>query len=198
MEVRPSGPALIIVDVQRDFCPGGLLAVKDGDKVIPTLNKVIEAFVRSRLPVFFTRDWHPPDHVSFKAQGGDWPPHCVKGTHGAEFHPGLRIPPGATIISKADRPGFEAYSAFQGTNLEGRLKALAVDEVYVGGLATDYCVKQSTLDALRAGFRVNVMKDCVMAIDAEPGDGARALRSISAEGARLMTAEAAIERITKT
>jgi len=190
--------ALIVVDVQRDFCPGGALAVKNGDRVVPRLNKVVEAFDKSGLPVFFTRDWHPSNHISFVGQGGRWPPHCVQGTRGAEFHPGLRIPHGATIISKGDKPRFEAYSGFQGTDLEERLKALDVDEVLIGGLTTDYCVKESSLDALRAGFAVDVLEDCVMPVNVRPGDGARALREMQKEGAKLTTSKTAIKRAAGT
>lgn len=188
-------PALLVVDVQRDFCPGGSLAVKDGDEVVAPLNKTIAAFERLDFPVFFTRDWHPRNHISFAAQGGPWPPHCVRGTPGADFQPGLIIPRGAVVISKGDRPSTEAYSGFQGTDLEARLKKRDVDEVYVGGLATDYCVKESVLDARRAGFRVNLLKDCVRAVEAKAGDGSRAMEEMKAAGVVLTTAMAAAERL---
>lgn len=168
--------------------------MKNGDRVVPRLNRVVEAFDKSDLPVFFTRDWHPPNHISFVSQGGPWPPHCVQGSRGAEFHPSLRIPQSATIISKGDKPRFEAYSGFTGTDLEERLKALDVDEVLIGGLTTDYCVKESSLEALRAGFAVNVLEDCVMPVNVRPGDGARALREMRKEGAKLATSRTAIKR----
>jgi nicotinamidase/pyrazinamidase len=184
-----------VVDVQRDFCPGGALAVKDGDRVVPRLDKVIEAFDRAGLPIIFTRDWHPADHVSFRSQGGIWPPHCVQNSLGAEFHPDLEVPQSSTIISKGDKPKLEAYSGFQGTDLEKRLRALGVDEVFIGGLATDYCVKETSLDALRAGLSVKVMEDCIMAVNVRPGDGAVALRAIQEQGAKIVTSDAAIKRV---
>ncbi len=186
--------ALLVVDVQNDFCPGGSLAVKHGDWVVPKLNRVIEAFQKARLPIFYTRDWHPRDHMSFKSQGGIWPVHCVMGTAGAEFHPDLLVPPGSVIISKATDPHFEAYSSFQGTDLEKQLKDRRVREVFLGGLTTDYCVKESSLDALRAGFKVNVLKDCVKGVNLQRNDASRALRTVSEGGAKLMTSQEAIRR----
>ena len=190
--------ALIVVDVQLDFCPGGALAVRYGDQVVPRLNKIIGVFEGSGLPVFFTRDWHPPDHVSFRSQGGPWPPHCVQGSLGAKFHPGLRFPRDAKVISKGDRPSKEAYSGFQGTDLRAQLKKLGADELLVGGLATDYCVKGTTLDALRAGLSVEVLKDCVRPVDVRPGDGARALAEMQKAGARLTTSSKAANRLAST
>ena len=188
-------PALIVVDVQIDFCPGGALAVGYGDQVVPRLNKVIRAFEGSGLPVFFTRDWHPPDHISFRSQGGPWPPHCVQGSPGAGFHPGLHVPRGAEIISKGDAPSREAYSGFQGTDLEARQKKLGVDALFIGGLATDYCVKEPVLDAFGAGFSVEVLKDCARPVDVKPGDGARALAEVQRAGARLTTSSRAADRL---
>jgi nicotinamidase/pyrazinamidase len=184
-----------VIDVQRDFCPGGALAVKDGDKVVPRLDKVIEAFERAGLPIFFTRDWHPANHISFRSQGGIWPPHCVQNTLGAEFHQDLKVPQGATVISKGDKPKLEAYSGFQATDLEKRLKAKGVDEVFIGGLATDYCVKESSLDALRAGFAVELMQDCVMPVNVRPGDGDEALRAIRKQGAKIVNSDGVIKRV---
>ena len=167
----------------------------DGDKIIPRLNKVIEAFSKSNRPIFFTRDWHPSDHISFKHQGGIWPPHCIQGTRGAEFHPDLEMPQGATIISKGDKPRLEAYSGFQGTDLGKRLRLLGVEEVFIGGLTTDYCVKESTKDALHAGLAVKVLEDCMMAVEVRPGDGARALGEMQRAGARLATSRDAINDV---
>lgn len=150
------------------------------------------------MPVFFTRDWHPSNHISFKNQGGVWPPHCVQGTRGAEFHPGLRIPPGSVIISKGDKPTAEAYSGFQGTDLELRLRRMGVDEVFLGGLTTDYCVRESVIDARRAGFQVDVLEDCVRAVDAKPGDGAKALADMRKAGAKLTTSFVVVERMAST
>lgn len=192
----PTGSALIVVDVQRDFCPGGALPAKEGDKVVPGLNRVIKAFDEAGLPIFFTRDWHPPDHRSFASQDGRWPPHCVQGSEGAKFHPGLNIPPKAQVVSKGTDPAAEAYSGFQGTDLEWRLKTYGVTRIFVGGLATDYCVKETSLDARRAGFEVFVLKDCVRAVDAQKGDGARALIEIRKAGAKLTTSSSAIYRLS--
>lgn len=188
--------ALVIVDVQNDFCPGGALAVMGGDEVVLGLNKVTRAFVKAGLPTFFTRDWHPASHMSFKAQGGIWPPHCVQGTFGAEFHPKLEVPESAIIISKGDDPNREAYSGFQGTDLEMRLKQLGVQKIILGGLTTDYCVKESSLDAMNAGFKVDVLEDCVRGVNLHPKDAADALKKIISKGARMTTSSAAAKAAT--
>ena len=184
--------------MQVDFCPGGALAVKEGDRVVSGLNRVIEAFEHSDLPIFFTRDWHPADHISFRSRGGTWPPHCVQGTPGAEFHPDLRIPAIADIISKGSSRDAEAYSGFQGTDLEERLKRLRVDMIYLGGLTTDYCVRESALDARKAGFSVTVIEDCVRAVDAKPGDGDGALADIRRAGAKLATSSEVVRQMAST
>lgn len=160
--------------------------------MVPRLNEVIRAFEGAKLPILLTRDWHPPNHISFKARGGPWPPHCVRGTKGAEFHPDLTIPQDATIISKGDRPDAEAYSGFQGTNLGAQLLARGVKEIIIGGLTTDYCVRESTLDALKLGLRVEVLKDCIRGVDVHPGDSERALAEIVEKGAKLATSTEAI------
>jgi nicotinamidase/pyrazinamidase len=188
---------LLVVDVQNDFCPGGALAVKGGDKVVPRLNKTIAAFTRAGLPIFFTRDWHPPNHISFRDQGGIWPPHCIQGTIGANFHQNLVVPREAIIISKGDKPSIEAYSGFQGTDLERHLKNAGVVEIFLGGLATDYCVKESCLDALQAGFDVNVLRDCVMAVNVKPGDGTRALKQMRGAGAKIKKSQTEIKRLRR-
>jgi nicotinamidase/pyrazinamidase len=159
---------------------------------VPKLNEVIEAFEKANLPIFFTRDWHPPNHCSFKSQGGIWPPHCVMGTTGAEFHHYLKIPPGSTIISKGSDPRLEAYSSFQGTDLAEQLKRHHVKELFLGGLTTDYCVKESSFDAIQCGFTVNVIKDCVKGVNLRRNDSTLALRAIAQEGARLVTSTEAI------
>jgi nicotinamidase/pyrazinamidase len=188
----------LVVDVQRDFCPGGALAVKEGDEVVPGLNRVISAFEQSGLPVCFTRDWHPADHISFKSRGGVWPPHCVQGTPGAEFHPGLRIPTTAVIVSKGSSRDAEAYSGFQGTDLRERLRNLGVDRVFLGGLATDYCVRESALDARRAGFSVTVLKDCTRAVNVRPGDGERAFAAMRRAGARFESSSELVKQLAST
>lgn len=178
-----SGDALIVVDVQCDFLPDGALGVPAGDEVIAPLNRAIEAFTRAGLPVFCSRDWHPPDHCSFKAQGGPWPPHCVAGTGGAEFAPGLRVPPQAAVVSKATTAERDAYSAFEDTGLAAQLRAAGIRRVFVGGLATDYCVRATVLDARRHGLAAVVLRDSVRAVDVRPGDGERAVLEMQAAGA---------------
>lgn len=178
-----AGDALIVEDVQNDFLPGGSLAVPGGDEVIPVLNEYLALFVARGLPVFAARDWHPADHCSFRAQGGPWPPHCVAGTPGAQFAPALRLPPQARIVSKAYSAGAEAYSSFEGTDLAEQLRALEVKRVFVGGLATDYCVLNTVMDALRRGFATVLLRDAVRAVDVAPGDGERAIGQMADAGA---------------
>jgi nicotinamidase/pyrazinamidase len=175
--------ALVVVDIQNDFCPGGALPVVDGDKVVPVLNKYVERFTKARAPILFTRDWHPPDHSSFKAQGGPWPPHCVQNSEGAQFHAGLLIPPEGEIVSKADKKD-EAYSFFQGTDLAQKLKERGIKRLLVGGLATDYCVKETVLDGLSYGFEVFVLDDASKGVNVKPDDSDNALRMMVSKGAK--------------
>ena len=177
------GDALIVVDVQRDFLPGGSLGVPDGDAVVPVINAYAEKFTSAQLPVAATRDWHPADHCSFAAQGGPWPPHCVRDTAGAEFADGLRLPARVSLISKATRSEADAYSGFDGTELAARLREAGVRRVFVGGLATDYCVLATVRDALAAGFEVAVLTDAVRAVNVDPGDGDKALAEMRELGA---------------
>ncbi len=181
------GDALIVVDVQRDFLPGGSLAVPCGDAVIPILNQYAREFSRRRLPVFATRDWHPQDHCSFAARGGRWPPHCVAGTPGADFPATLVLPPETEVVSKGMSPGADAYSGFEGTHLATRLAELGCKRLFIGGLATDYCVRATVRDALAAGFEVVILEDAVRAVDVKPGDGQRALAELAAQGAERLT-----------
>lgn len=181
---RPGvGDALIIVDVQNDFLPGGALAVPEGDRVVAPLIQLAARFAELGLPVFATRDWHPQDHCSFAAQGGPWPPHCVAGTEGAAFAPGLRLPDTAVVVSKATEAASDAYSGFQGTTLGVQLAQLGVKRVFVGGLATDYCVLNTVSDALAGGLEVVLLADAIRAVDVNPGDGDRALAAMLAAGA---------------
>lgn len=177
------GDALLVVDVQKDFLPGGALAVPEGDAVIPPLNEAICAFSEAGLPIFATRDWHPPDHCSFLEQGGLWPLHCVGGTSGAAFPKSLKLPAAVVVISKADDPASEAYSAFSGTDLAELLSDRRVGRVFLGGLATDYCVLRTVLDARAVGLDVVVLDDAVRAVDVESGDGDRAVARMRAAGA---------------
>ena len=178
--------ALVVVDMQVDFCPGGALPVHKGDKVIPVLNEYIRKFTAAGAPIIFTRDWHPSDHSSFKSQGGPWPPHCVQNTEGAKFHPSLKIPRGAEIVSKADKKD-EAYSFFQGTDLAKRLHERGIKTLFVGGLATDYCVKETILDGLREDFQVYHLDDASRGVEVNPGDSERALQDITAKGCKRIT-----------
>ena len=189
--IRPTpGDALILVDVQNDFLPGGRLAVPRGDEVIPALNRYLEYFLQKRLPVVATRDWHPANHCSFKSQGGPWPEHCLADTVGAQFPPALKIPPSALIISKAAQPGEEAYSAFQGTDLDRSLQAQGIRRLFIGGLATDYCVLNTVKDALQCGYAVFLLEDAIRAVDLIPGDGEKAIAEMVHLGSRLCTLDA--------
>jgi nicotinamidase/pyrazinamidase len=192
LELAQPGDALIVVDVQNDFLPGGALAVPRGDEVIAPLNGYLQQFEQQQLPVFLTRDWHPPRHCSFRDQGGPWPPHCVAGTAGAEFASGLRPPRAARVISKATQAEADAYSGFQGTDLAAQLRALGVRRVVIGGLATDYCVRATVLDALAAGFAAVVLTDAVRAVELRPGDGERSLAEMTAHGAEITGAAAPV------
>jgi nicotinamidase/pyrazinamidase len=187
--IDPDRDALVIVDVQNDFCPGGALAVPEGDRVVGVLNAYAERFAAAGAPVFASRDWHPAVTRHFKAHGGAWPPHCVQGTPGAAFHPALVLPPGTGVVSKGADPDTDAYSCFQADTADGLPFAAALGEhgvrrLFVGGLATDYCVKATALDALKDGFEVVVLADAVRAVDVAPGDGDRALAAMRAAGAR--------------
>lgn len=176
------------MDVQNDFCPGGALAIVDGDAVVPVLNRYLRLFTSHGGPIFLTRDWHPPNHISFRTRGGPWPPHCVQATWGAAFHPMLRIPAGTDMITlKGDEPDQDAYSAFDGTALAKRMRRGRVQDVFVGGLATDYCVKQTALDALRQGFAVYVLRDACRGVEVRAGDSRRALAELQEKRARLIT-----------
>jgi nicotinamidase/pyrazinamidase len=181
---------LLVVDVQNDFCPGGSLAVSGGDEIIPVINRYIEIFRRLGAPIFASRDWHPPVTSHFKPYGGLWPPHCVQGTEGARFHPSLRLPEDVIILSKGMDPEKDDYSTFHavteaGLFLDEYLRKEGVRRVYLCGLATDYCVRQSSLAALEAGYDVTVLRDAVRGVDLTPGDSERALEEISRAGAEL-------------
>lgn len=179
------GDALIIVDVQNDFLPGGALAVPDGDAVLPLLNSYIAAFQKHELPIYATRDWHTPDHCSFQAQGGIWPPHCVAGTLGADFAPQLKLPEADqfVIISKATQPDKDAYSGFEGTDLAEWLHKEKVQRLFIGGLATDYCVLNTVRDALTHGFKVILLEDAIRAVNRQPDDGVKAVQEMHQRGA---------------
>jgi len=168
------GDALIVADVQNDFLPGGALGVSHGDETVPVLNRYITRFVTLKLPVFATRDWHPANHCSFQTQGGPWPKHCVMFTYGAEFAPRLALPADAVVVSKGSRADREAYSGFEGTDLEEKLRAAKAQRLFVGGLATDYCVLNMVRDARSRGFDVFLLCDAVRAINVQADDGRKA------------------------
>jgi len=181
--------ALIVVDVQNDFCPGGSLAVANGDEVVAPLNELMKEFLERGEPVFKTRDWHPPTAKHFALYGGIWPVHCVRNTPGAEFHPELVDDPRITIISKGIDESADGYSGFDGTNLAQILRDQQVKEVWVGGLATDYCVKHTVLDALQQGFEVKALADAMRAVNVNPNDGAEAIAEMRAAGAEVVGSE---------
>ena len=172
------GDALLITDVQNDFLPGGRLVVPNGEAVIPIINRYLDNFSKHCLPIFSTRDWHPANHCSFKKQGGLWPKHCVAQTFGAEFPAVLNLPESAQIISKATHPDHDAYSGFQNTDLDSRLKSQKVRRLFIGGLATDYCVLNTVKDALKSGYTVFLLQDAVRAVNLNPGDGEKALQEM--------------------
>lgn len=180
------GDALVVVDVQGDFLPDGALGVPQGDEVVDVLNRYIDLFARRELALVFTRDWHPADHCSFQPRGGPWPPHCIAGSDGARFAPGLEVPAGARVVSKATDPQADAYSGFQGTDLAAWLHARACCRLFVGGLATDYCVLETVRDALAEGFEVLVLADAIRAVNVKADDGSRAEREMRSLGARLI------------
>ena len=190
MRLEPVDAALILVDIQNDFCPGGALAVREGDQIVPAINRLIPGFPL----VISTQDWHPANHISFKARGGPWPPHCVQGSRGAELHPGLETESIAHYFRKASLPDKDDYSEFAGKDDRGRtldqvLRSHGVKKLYVVGLATDYCVLETVLDGLRLGYEVYAVTDAMRAVNVNPEDGELALRKMSDSGAKLITSD---------
>ena len=180
--------ALILVDVQNDFCPGGALAVSEGDRIVPVINSLMPSFGL----IIAALDWHPAKHISFREQGGPWPPHCVQNTDGAALHPELETSRISNTFRKATAPDADAYSEFEGKDESGRsldeyLKSLGVRKVILAGLATDYCVRATALDALRLGYDTTVVTDAVRAVNVQEGDGGRALAEIEKSGAHLVS-----------
>jgi len=183
--------ALLVVDVQNDFCPGGTLAVAHGDEVVEPLNRLIDEFLSRDAPVFKTRDWHPLTTKHFEKYGGTWPVHCVQNTKGAQFHPQLRDDPRIHLVSKG-LGDTDCYSGFDETDLADQLRLNGVEEVFIGGLTTDYCVKTTALDALKNGFSVKVLRDAIKPVDLHPGDGDRAIEEMLAAGAEVVTSKSLI------
>lgn len=180
------GDALLLVDVQRDFCPGGALPVAGGDEILPVLNRWIQAARQRGLPVYASRDWHPLRHPSFRDEGGEWPVHCLQDSEGARFHPALQLPEDAIVVSKGVRFDRDQISAFDETGLAERLARDGVRRLWVGGLAEDVCVLHTVLDARRAGFQVQLVPGGSRALSQE--QGRRARERMRAEGARVEAA----------
>lgn len=191
----PSQAALLIVDVQHDFCAGGALAVPGGDEVVPVVNEVARAAAAAGAPIFASRDWHPSRSPHFAAFGGVWPVHCVQGSHGAALHGQLVLPAGTSVVTKGDSEkdphGYDAFEGHteDGTPLVKALRARDVTHVVVVGLATDYCVKNSVFGARRAGLAVTVLRDAIRAVDLVEGDGPRAIADMLASGAAIADSE---------
>jgi len=177
------GDALLIVDVQNDFCPGGALAVAGGDDIIPVLNEGIEAAKANGNLIIASRDWHPAHHVSFKEQGGPWPAHCIQDTRGAEFHPDLALPENAVKVSKGTRFDEDAYSAFENTGLAGFLRDQGIGRLWIGGLAQDVCVLRTVTHARQEGFDVRVIMNATRPVDADQGE--QATNEMLESGAKL-------------
>ena len=186
--------ALLIVDVQNDFCPGGALAVPEGDEIVPILNKYMMIFSRKKWPIFASRDWHPKESKHFKKFGGPWPQHCIQNARGARLHPDLRLPKETILLSKGMDPDKDSYSAFQAVDSKGTgfielLKSSGINELFIGGLATDYCVKSSVLDALKYGFKVKLLIDAIRGVNIKPEDSEQAIEEMVRGGAEKMTLE---------
>ena len=175
--------AVMVVDVQKDFCPGGALAVNEGDRIVPVINDWIDAAFLKQAPVYLSRDWHPWNHLSFAPYGGKWPPHCIQDTDGARFHPDLKCPENAVIVTKGVRFDQDQYSAFDQTGLAEQLKRDGVQRLWVGGLALDVCVLHTVMDALKAGLTVRLLREATRPVDAE--DGRAAVEKMSAAGATI-------------
>ena len=188
MSTFQNGDGLLIVDVQKDFCPGGALAIEEGDRIIPVLNHWIQQARRMGLPVYASRDWHPHGHISFKEQGGLWPPHCIQDSDGAKFHPDLHLPDDVVKITTGVRFDQDQNSAFDRTGLSERLKRDGVQRLFIGGLALDVCVLATVIDALKAGFEVQVIRDATRPVN--ENDGRQALSKMKKSGAEIMLTDA--------
>lgn len=190
----PEKLALTIVDLQNDFMPGGALGVTEGDEVVPVANRYIEMFRAAGLPVYATRDWHPPETKHFRQYGGVWPPHCVQGTPGAEFHPDLKLPPDVIIVSKGMDPNEDSYSCFDafeadGTPMAESLRSREIERLFIGGLATDYCVRSSVMSAIKDGFQVTVLLDACRGVNLSSHDSEKAIEEMVRAGADIATIE---------
>jgi len=181
------GDALLVIDIQNDFLPGGSLSVPEGDQVIPVLNDYIDQFIKRQLPVFATRDWHPSNHCSFIQQGGPWPEHCITGSKGAEFSADLHLSASTHIISTGIDVEQEGYSGFENPALKLQLDNAGAKRLFIGGLATEYCVLNTVLDALNYHYKVLLLTDAICAIDVRPQDGENAINEMIQQGAKPIT-----------
>jgi nicotinamidase/pyrazinamidase len=184
--------SLILIDVQNDFCSGGALPVPDGNAIIPILNNYIQTFTKTNNPIIATRDWHPKKTKHFELYGGKWPIHCVQNSWGAEFHPDLKLPSNTIIISAGMNPDEDGYSGFEGIDQQNRslydvLKAINVSKLSIGGLATEYCVKATIINALQYGFEVNLLTDAIRGINLQPSDSNNAILEMEQKGAHMAT-----------
>ena len=182
--------ALLVVDLQNDFCPGGALGVREGDEIIPTVNKYVDLFQRNQLLIFVSRDWHPENSKHFNESGGPWPPHCIQNSWGAKFHSDFQLPKKAIVLSKGTNPDLDGYSVFEARDLDDMpfsrlLEDMEVEELYIAGIATDYCVKMTSLDAFKYGLTVNILIDAIKGVDKE--DSQRAIDEIVAKSGNLKT-----------
>jgi nicotinamidase/pyrazinamidase len=187
--VIKNGDVLLISDIQKDFLPGGALPVDGGNEIIPVLNDYIRNFDYAKAHVITSRDWHPTNHVSFNTQGGSWPQHCIQETNGAKFSPDLKLPEHTLVISKATEPTHESYSAFDGTILANELKRLGTKRLFIGGLATDYCVVNTVLDARKLGLETIVLMDATLGINVNAGDVDEAIKTMVNNGALQATVD---------
>lgn len=183
-ELLEDGDALLLIEVQVDFCPGGALPVAEGDRIVPVLNRWLEAAAERGIPVYASRDWHPANHVSFRTQGGEWPPHCVQDTPGAAYHPDLRLPADAIKVTKGARFDRDQYSAFDETGLAVQLRRDGIERLWVGGLAQDVCVRASCLGARENGFDATLILAATRPVD--PAKGERTLRELREAGVRIL------------
>jgi nicotinamidase/pyrazinamidase len=177
------GDALLVIDIQNDFLPGGRLAVTEGDQVIPVMNNYIDCFIQRQLPVFLTRDWHPKNHGSFIKQGGPWPEHCIAGSTGAEFARGLHLPATVPVFSTGIEVENDGYSGFENPDLNKQLQRFGVSRLFIGGLATDYCVLKTVCDALDLNYQVLLLTDAIRAVNVHRQDGEQAINKMILKGA---------------
>ncbi len=185
--ILSSKDVLIITDMQKDFLPGGALPIKEGDLLLPVINEYITIFKSTKAKIIASRDWHPPNHMSFIQHGGPWSPHCVQGSEGAQFHPGLKLPDDVFVVSKATDPKREAYSVFDDTGLNEQLTVWGITRIFICGVATDYCIVNSTLDARKLGFDVVVLSDGTRGLDVKPGDVDEAFQTMADVGSMQAT-----------